>query len=745
MKLKTKISALALGALLSATSLRAQSQMENLDRGVVAVRTSSSQVYVGWRQLGTEAYTVGYNVYRGGTKLNASPITTSTNYVDSTTANSTYTVRAVVGGVEQSDSPSVSVWAQNYLSIPLSIPAGGTGPDGVAYTYNACDCSVGDVDGDGQYEIILKWDPSNSKDNSQSGNTGDVYLDAYKLNGARLWRIDLGKNIRAGAHYTQFQVYDYDGDGKAEIMCKTAPGTKDGTGAYLSKGAAAGADNAADYRNSSGYILSGPEWLTVFAGPSGKELATVNYNPARGTVGDWGDTYGNRVDRFLAGTAYLDGKHPSAIFCRGYYTRCVLAAWDWNGTTLTNRWTFDSNNSGYSGYMGQGCHSLTIGDVDGDGFDEIVYGACCIDHNGAGKYTTGLGHGDALHMSKMDPARSGLQVWQAHEDEATNGNIGASYRDANTGAIIFSSSATGDTGRACASNVSTSVKGYQMWSGANSTLYNVSGGSVGSAPSSDNFVIWWEAGLTRDLLNGTTINNYAGTTLLSPSGLSSNNSTKSNPCLSADILGDWREEVIWRASDNSELRIYTTTAVTTNRIFTLMHDRQYREAIAWQNTAYNQPPHPSFYLGYGMTLPVPLPNITLVGGSTPPPTGDTYQAENAVLAGGTVVESTNAGYHGTGYANSSSSGGTITFNGVDGNGGGAKSLTIRFANGGTAARTGNLIVNGTTTPITFATTGAWTTWVTMNVNITLNNNTSNTIQFATTGNDLGNIDEITVP
>jgi rhamnogalacturonan endolyase len=604
MKLNTKTIALALGLLLSAASLWAQARMEKLDRGVVAVRTSSSQVYVGWRMLGTEAYSVGYNVYRAGTKLNSSPITNSTNYLDSTSSNSTYTVRAVVGGVEQSDSPSVSVWAQNYLQIPLSIPAGGSNTSG-SYTYAVGDCSAGDLDGDGQYEIVLKWDPSDAKDNSQSGYTADVYLDAYQMSGTRMWRIDLGKNIRAGAHYTQFQVYDYASNGKAVVMCKTAPGTKDGTGAYLSKGPAAGANNATDYRNSDGYVLSGPEWLTVFDGQTGKELATVNYNPARGTVGDWGDTYGNRVDRFLAGTAYLDGKHPSAIFCRGYYTRCVIAAWDWNGTTLSQRWVFDSNNSGYSGYMGQGCHSLTIGDVDGDGYDEIVYGACCIDHNGAGKYTTGLGHGDALHMSKMDPARSGLQVWQAHESSGA----GATYRDAGTGAIIFQQKFSGDTGRACASNVSTSVKGYQMWSGVNSNLYNTAGSSIGTKPGSTNFAIWWEAGLTRDLLNSNVISNYAGTTLLTASGCTSINGTKSTPCLSADLLGDWREEVVFPTTDSKYLRIYTTTAVTTNRLFTLMHDRQYREAIAWQNTAYNQPPHPSFYLGYGMTLPVPLPNI----------------------------------------------------------------------------------------------------------------------------------------
>jgi len=729
--------ALALGVLLSATSLRAQARMEKLDRGVVAVRTSSSQVYVGWRMFGTEDYSVGYNVYRAGTKLNASPITASTNYLDSTSTNSTYTVRAVVGGVEQGDSPAVSVWAQNYLSIPLSIPAGGSNASG-SYTYNAGDCSAGDVDGDGQYEIILKWDPSDAKDNSQSGYTADVFLDAYKLNGTHLWRIDLGKNIRAGAHYTQFQVYDLDGDGKAEIVCKTAPGTKDGTGAYLSKGVAAGADNSADYRNSSGYILSGPEWLTIFNGQTGKEMDTVSYNPPRGNVGDWGDTYGNRVDRFLAGVGYFDGKHPSVVMCRGYYTRATLAAWDWDGSHLTQRWFFDSNNSGYSGYAGQGCHALSIADVDGDGFDEVIYGACCIDHDGKGKYTTGLGHGDALHVSKMDPNRAGLQVWQAHEDN----NNGATYRDAGTGAIIFQIPHTGDTGRACASNIVPSVKGYQMWSAADGNLYNNAKGIAGSAPSSDNFVIWWEAGLTRDLLNSNKISNYAGTTLLTASGCTSINGTKSTPCLSADLLGDWREEVVFATTDNSALRIFTTTAVTTTRIFTLMHDRQYREAIAWQNTAYNQPPHPSFYLGYGMTLPVPLPNIT-TGGTTP--TSDTYQAEAGTIAGGVTIDSNNAGFHGTGFANFPTTGGTLTFNGVDGNGGGTKSLTIRFANGATAARTGNLIVNGTTTPITFATTGAWTTWVTMNVNITLNNNTSNTIQFASTGNDLGNIDEITVP
>jgi rhamnogalacturonan endolyase len=605
MKLYAKLT--VIGALLLAISMHAQSHMEKLDRGVVAVRTSSSQVYVGWRMLGTEAYSVGYNVYRAGTKLNSSPITTSTNYVDSTTTNSTYTVRAVVNGVEGGDSPAVSVWAQNYLQIPLSIPAGGTTPDGVAYTYSANDCSVGDLDGDGQYEIVLKWDPSNSKDNSQSGYTGNVFLDAYKLNGTRLWRIDLGRNIRAGAHYTQLMVYDLDGDGKAEVVCKTAPGTKAGPGSYLSLGPAASDNDSADYRNSSGYILTGPEYLTVFRGSDGAELATTNYNPPRGTVSDWGDSYGNRVDRFLACIAYLDGSRPSVVMCRGYYTRCVLAAYDWRNGTLTQRWVFDSNSSGNSGYAGQGNHNLSVGDVDGDGKDEIVYGACCIDDNGGRKYTTGRGHGDAMHLAKMDPNRSGLQVWDVHETPNSSYG-GGEYRDANTGALIWGVGSTSDCGRGVAGNITT-VKGYQMWSARTGCLYNNAKVNIGATPSSMNFLCWWHGNLIRSLLDGTTISDYPSGTVLTASGCSSNNGTKSTPCLSADLLGDWREEVIWRTSDNHYLRIYTTTEVTSNRIFTLMHDRQYRCAIAWQNVAYNQPPHPSFYLGYQMTLPVPQPNI----------------------------------------------------------------------------------------------------------------------------------------
>ncbi len=598
--------------LLAAGIVNGQRQMEKLDRGLVAMKVSSG-VFLSWRILGTEFTTASYNVYRSGTKIATISSTGASNYTDASgTTSSTYYIRAVIGGTEQAASATTSVWSDFYKTVALSIPAGGTTPDGVAYTYSPSDCSVGDLNGDGQYEIVVKWDPSNSKDNSQSGYTGDVFLDAYTLSGTRLWRIDLGKNIRAGAHYTQFLVYDFDGDGKAEVVCKTAPGTKDGTGAYLT-GAAAGTNNATDYRNSSGYILTGPEYLTIFSGPTGKELQTINYEVARGTVSSWGDSYGNRVDRFLACVAYLDGKTPSLVMCRGYYTRCYLVAYKWNGSSLTKQWAFDSNTSGNSGYAGQGCHSLNVADVDGDGYDEIIYGACCIDHNGAGKYTTGLGHGDALHTGVFDPSRSGYQVWQAHEDGATNGGIGATFRDANTGSVIWKFAATGDVGRAMAADVDPNHKGVECWA-AGTGLYSCTGSTISSTqPSSDCFGVWWDGTDQRATLSGTTMDSYVSgrlVTFYNYATATACNGTKATPNLSADILGDWREEVILHSSDNSKLIIFTTNVPTTRRMYTLMHDKMYRLGIAWQNVAYNQPPDLSFYFGGGMGTP-PTPNITL--------------------------------------------------------------------------------------------------------------------------------------
>jgi rhamnogalacturonan endolyase len=341
-----------------------------------------------------------------------------------------HSVRPIVKGVEQPASETVSAWAQPYQSIPLQVPPAGITPAGETYTYNANDCSVADLDGDGTYEIVLKWDSSNARDNSQSGYTGNVYLDAYKLDGTRLWRIDLGRNIRAGAHYTQLMVYDLDGDGKAEVAVKTADGTVDGTGKVIG-------DATKDYRNSGGYILSGPEFLTVFNGKTGAAMATANYLPARGTVSSWGDSYGHRVDRFISAIAYVDGQRPSLIMGRGYYTRLVRVAWDWRQGKLTHRRTFDSNTPGNGAYYGQGNHQLTVGDVDGNGKDEICNGSSAIDDNGTGLYANGLGHGDAMHMTDMDPARPGQEVWMCHEEQRSYGTNGLAFKDGKTGQPLW--------------------------------------------------------------------------------------------------------------------------------------------------------------------------------------------------------------------------------------------------------------------------------------------------------------------
>ncbi|TDC80542.1 rhamnogalacturonan lyase, partial [Micromonospora sp. KC606] len=578
-------------------------QMENLDRGLVSVRSGSGNL-VSWRLLGTEASGVSFNLYRGATKVNSSPITGATNYLDSgAAAGSSYTVRAVVNGTEQAASAPALQFGSGYLDVPLQVPPGGTTPSGEAYTYVANDASVGDLDGDGDYEFVLKWDPSNAKDNSQSGYTGNVYIDAYTLTGTRLWRIDLGRNIRAGAHYTQFQVFDYDGDGRAEVAMKTADGTRSGTGQVIGSA-------SADHRNSSGYILAGPEYLTMFDGRTGAALSTVNYDPPRGNVSSWGDSYGNRVDRFLAGTAYLDGQRPSLIMARGYYTRAVIAAWDFRNGTLTKRWTFDSNASGNSAAYGQGNHSLSVADVDGDGRQEIVYGAATIDDNGRLLWSTGHGHGDAGHVGDLDPSRPGLEYFKVSEDSRKPGSW---FADARTGQVLWSTAPAGDNGRGVSADIWAGSPGAESWSSAVGGLANTRGQNVGRKPSSTNFLAWWDGDPVRELLDGTRVDKYGTsgeTRLLSGSGVASNNGTKSTPALSGDILGDWREEVVWRTSDNRALRIYSTPSQTSTRIYTLMHDAQYRTAIAWQNTAYNQPPHPSFFIGDGMSTP-PTPNIYL--------------------------------------------------------------------------------------------------------------------------------------
>jgi hypothetical protein len=579
-------------------------QVEGLDRGLVAVKTSGG-VFLSWRLFGTDPATVTFNVYRDAAKIATIAAGAATNYTDNGgTTSSKYIVRAVVNGAEMSADPATSVWATQVLKIGLDRPAAGSG-----FTYSPSDLAVGDLNGDGKWDLVVKWEPSNAKDNSQSGVTGKVYLDGYELSGKKLWRIDLGVNIRAGAHYTQMLVGDYDGDGKAELACKTAPGTKDGTGAFLSKGPAASASHSADYRNSGGYILTGPEYLTLFNGATGKEMATVEYNPPRGTVSSWGDDYGNRVDRFLATNAYLDGKKPSMVFQRGYYTRMALAAYDWNGSALSLRWTHNSATSG-AGCFGQGNHSVSAGDVDGDGFDEIIQGACAIDHDGKFMYRTGLGHGDANHLGDLDPDNPGLELWQVHEDKGAA--YGYELHDAKTGKILWGTKTGTDNGRGLAADIDAASPGHEMWSSSGAGIYSCKGKQLSTAKPSINFRVYWDGDLLDELLDGSTISKWNGSganNIMALTGTSCNG-TKATPNFSGDLLGDWREEVILH--DDANLYLHTTTAATTHRVYTLSHDPVYRLGMSWQNTAYNQPPHLGFWLGAGVAK-IPKPDVVLVG------------------------------------------------------------------------------------------------------------------------------------
>jgi rhamnogalacturonan endolyase len=597
-------------------------RMEYLNRGIVAIPDGKGNIFVSWRLLATDNPHIAFNVYRSqdnakAIKLNAKPITDVTSWLDEKTDSTktyTYQVAVLANGKEEKDirSYTVKAGAPGYISIPLRTPAG----------YAPNDASVGDLDGDGTYEIVLHQ-AGRGKDNSQGGFTDPPIFQAYTLDGSFLWQINLGKNIREGAHYTQFMVYDLDGDGKAEIAMKTADGTIDGQGKVIG-------DSTKDYRNKDGRILEGPEYLTIFAGSTGAALYTTAYLPSRGRIDGWGgtggngrtDSYGNRVDRFLACVAYLDGIHPSLVMCRGYYGRTVLAAWDWRNSQLTQRWVFDTE-KGYPAYAGQGNHNLTVADIDGDGKDEIVYGQMTVDDDGKGLYTTGIGHADALHVSDLDPERPGMEVFSTQE---RFGDAGANFRDAKTGEVIWkkpSVAAGGDgegPGRALALDIDPRYKGYECWvAGAGITgLFDCKGNKIADKTPACNMGIFWDGDVLSEILNGALVGkwNYNSNTtdkLLDARDFNcvQNNGTKANPCLSADILGDWREELIYRTKDNTELRIFSTTIPTTFRFYTLMHDPQYRLSIVWQNVAYNQPPHTGFYMGDGMNTP-PHPHISII-------------------------------------------------------------------------------------------------------------------------------------
>ena len=589
---------------------------EKLSRGLIGIPTEDG-MYFSWRMTLEDAAGLQFDLYRssgGGAevKLNKEPIDRTSDFLDRTvdyTVDNRWTLKATTG--------EVTTWTRlkgeernPYLSVPVCKPEDGE-IAGESFTYTANDCSVGDLDGDGEYEIILKWSPSNSKRPPQRGFTGNTYLDAYKMDGTRLWRIDLGPNVRSGAATTNFLVFDFDGDGCAEICCKTGDGTVDGLGHRIG-------DAQVDWRTwdkkspTYGKIVNGPEYLTVFEGRTGKELDSKEYIPTRYPLDGWGgvggncgnDNTGGRSDRFTAGVAFLDGKTPSPVMVRGWYGRTVVAAWTFTNGALKHTWTFDSAAPGWEAYSGMGNHSVTVADFDGDGCDEICVGAMTVDHDGKGLFTTGLRHGDALHAGRFIPSRQGMQVFGVHENEGDNEIVkrtpAVAMFDGATGEIIWQDGLGQDAGRGVAADIDPRYDGAECWCNIGGLRRGDTGEIISNRkPGSCNFTIYWDADPLAELLDHVSISKWNWNTestdlLLKAEGVVSNNGTKGNPCLSGDILGDWREEVIWPSEDQTELRIYSTTIPAVDRRATWMNDRQYRLAIAWQNVAYNQPPHSSF-------------------------------------------------------------------------------------------------------------------------------------------------------
>ena len=566
--------------------------MEYLDRGIYAVKNGNG-MFVSWRYNADDSDDAEFRLYRDDKLVYTSKKGDPTCYQDNGgSAISKYRVDCIEGGKITSSQNCKHTSGSNYFDIKLNRP-------GSQYSPN--DCTVGDVDGDGQYEIFLKWDPSNQKDNSQKGKTDKVYIDCYTLEGKQLWRVDLGQNIRAGQHYTQLCVADFDCDGKAELITKTADGTKDGTGKTIG-------DGSKSYANGDGYILSGPEYLSLFDGQTGKCLDTIDFPVPRGKVSDWGDNYGNRVDRMNGGIAYLDGEHPSAIYGRGYYTRLTWSAIDVRNGKLVKRWVYDSGNKG--GAYGNGNHNVMAADCDNDGKQEVFTGSACIDDNGKLLWSSGDKHGDAMHVGDLIPDHEGLEVFECHESSP----YGETCYDAATGKKLFHINGSKDTGRCVAENVWAGNKGAEFWGAADNNVYDKSGKKIAGSKPAQNFLIYWDGDLEREILDGTKITKMTGAgtykNIFTASGCGSNNGTKNNPSLTVDLFGDWREELILRTDDNSKLRVYCTTDTTKVRLTTLMHDMQYRAQNACEQSCYNQPPHTSYYLASDAELPA-RPKILL--------------------------------------------------------------------------------------------------------------------------------------
>ena len=597
-------------------------ELEKLGRGLCVFRADKAHTCVSWRYLPDDPVDSAFDVYCNGRKVNDEPIVNATHFLTGARKPGEWRIENVKLKMENGRSGAAAASEKAYFEIPLEELADGVTPDGESYTYIPDEAGVGDLDGDGEYEIVLKRAPSISKDNSQDGYTGETMLEAYRLDGKFLWRIRLGVNIRSGAHYTQLLVYDFDGDGKAEVCVKTADGTVDGTGKVIGdakadfrgtggrpakrrRGKAVGtAEEDEEEFDVKGRILSGPEYLTVFRGTDGAALDTIPYEPARGEVEDWGDTYGNRCDRFLAAVAYLDGIHPSIIESRGYYAMTKIAAYDFSGGKLKKRWFFDSSVPGNEGYAGQGFHNLRIADVDFDGRDEIVFGAMVLDHDGRGLYTTGMRHGDNQHLVQARPDMRGLQEFTCHEESGD----GLVLRDAATGRKIWQHRYPFDVPMCVAADFDPVNYGYEFWLGKGYPVWDVSGRTLeGVEPSGwQRYALWWKGDMLRSVYRGGShLEHYDWTNKtwkLEALGYPKIPKTmrprkQKQPIFTGDILGDWREEIVIASPDDKSIYVYSSPHPTEYRFHTFMLDPVYRLSVACWPICYNQSPQAGFYFG----------------------------------------------------------------------------------------------------------------------------------------------------
>lgn len=607
-------------------------RFEYLTRGLTAVPGENGTL-ISWRFLGTDSDSLSYNLYCGGEKLNSEPITTTNFFHTGAPAEAEYTLKEVENGTETGTEYKTKAWDKNYISFKVTEREG----------YNIDDGTVADLDGDGEYEIILRRTPSMDV----KTRTSYPLIEAYEMNGEHMWTIDIGPN-EINEVDINILAYDMNGDGKSEVILRSFEGTTDGAGNTIGD---INGDGIIDYSKDENniasfpdrqYIISTPEFISMYNGETRAEMDRTDLKPAKEPLSDWSYNYTDtnrltkRASHYLFGLAYLDGVTPSVVVVRGAWDNVRAAAWHIENGKFTEDWVHKTENKENVNSIWGACnHNLVTVDVDFDGKDEILSGPMAIDHDGSEMYAVKaydndgaaqkLGHGDAFDVAKMEPDFNGYTVWACHENAPLITNI--ELHDARTGEITWGYSKNKDTGRSRAADIDPTQSGFEVWGSTGTIPANVSGenlsdswnkfplrntdGTIGSETSIPmNFKIYWDGDLLSELLDGTTISKYnwenkAIDVLMNADGCASNAGTKAVPCVSADLFGDWREEVIWKTADEKEIRIYSTSIPTSYKINTLMHDSYYRASVAVQNNHYNQPPNVSYYLG-SETTEIPI-------------------------------------------------------------------------------------------------------------------------------------------